>query len=513
MCVTSTQITATFTIGATASLGSANVTVTTSGGTVGPISFTVTAGLLTLNCIPATGPTQVGSAYSATCNASGGTSPYTWSVGSGTLPRGISLGATSGASTTISGTPTTAGSYSYSIKVTDSTTPTAQTATQNYSGTILLLSPLTIRCLPLSGPTQVGVFYSAFCTADGGTLPYSWSIASGAPPAGVSFVNPAGMAQLIVGPDNAGGVRLFHQGHNNGTPAQAASQNYSGNITPATAAVSLSCSPTTGPTQVGVPYSATCTASGGTAPYSWSIGAGALPAGLALSAVTGSSVTISGPPSTPGPYTYTVRATDSTVETAQTASQSYSGNVLPVTAPLTLTCTRRRVRPRWVSHISHVYGRQRQGAVWLVDQRRLIAGGCGLERHHWSYRHHHREPYSARLYSYALRVSDSTTPTPQTATQSYSGSVQSSSLSLNCNPTTGPTQTTTSYFAACTVTGGAAPYSWSIAGGNLRRLGLERDRRHFRNDQRFAYGRRGLQLYGQSRGQHQPDSADGNPEL
>ena len=47
----------------------------------------------------------VGTAYSQTLAATGGATPYTWSVYSGSLPAGLSLGSSTG---TISGTPTTA---------------------------------------------------------------------------------------------------------------------------------------------------------------------------------------------------------------------------------------------------------------------------------------------------------------------------------------------------------------------------------------------------------------------
>jgi Putative Ig domain/Protein of unknown function (DUF1565) len=65
---------------------------------------------------------QVGTAYSADLTATGGTSPYTWSISNGTLPRGLSLGGSTGA---ISGTPTQAVSNaSLTFMVADSSTPT-----------------------------------------------------------------------------------------------------------------------------------------------------------------------------------------------------------------------------------------------------------------------------------------------------------------------------------------------------------------------------------------------------
>jgi hypothetical protein len=63
---------------------------------------------------------QVGTAYSTTLAAIGGTTPYTWGVTSGSLPAGLSLGAQSGV---ISGTPTQGGTSSFAVTVTASGTP------------------------------------------------------------------------------------------------------------------------------------------------------------------------------------------------------------------------------------------------------------------------------------------------------------------------------------------------------------------------------------------------------
>jgi hypothetical protein len=65
--------------------------------------------------------------YSANLSASGGTSPYTWKVVSGQLPAGLSL---SGAGA-ITGTPTAAGQSNFSAQVTDSSSPTPETAIQS----------------------------------------------------------------------------------------------------------------------------------------------------------------------------------------------------------------------------------------------------------------------------------------------------------------------------------------------------------------------------------------------
>src|SRR5205814_1142993 len=67
----------------------------------------------------------VGTVYSQTLAATGGTPPYAWSVISGSLPAGLTLNATSGA---MSGTPTTAGTSNFTVQVTDSASGKASKA-------------------------------------------------------------------------------------------------------------------------------------------------------------------------------------------------------------------------------------------------------------------------------------------------------------------------------------------------------------------------------------------------
>lgn len=75
------------------------------------------AGLQVATDVP---PAQVGGAYADQFSVSGGTAPYTWSLGSGSaLPAGLSLSP----SGLLSGTPTAAGPVMFTVDVTDSSSP------------------------------------------------------------------------------------------------------------------------------------------------------------------------------------------------------------------------------------------------------------------------------------------------------------------------------------------------------------------------------------------------------
>lgn len=98
------------------------------------ITHVVNAGV-TLTSTPSS-MTVVGQAYSQANSASGGTVPYIFSVSGGALPNGVAINSSTGQ---VSGTPMSGGPFSYTIRVTDSTTPTASAATQTVTGTITRL--------------------------------------------------------------------------------------------------------------------------------------------------------------------------------------------------------------------------------------------------------------------------------------------------------------------------------------------------------------------------------------
>jgi Ice-binding-like/Putative Ig domain len=151
---------------------------------------------------PATLPNgSVGTPYNQTVSGSGGTAPYTFSVSSGALPGGLILNAATGA---ITGTPTTAGTFTFSITATD---VNGCPGTRAYTITIssagcpaITLSPTTLP------PGLVPTPYSQSVTASGGTAPYTYTIASGALPTGL-LLSPA--TGLISGAPAVGGIFTF----------------------------------------------------------------------------------------------------------------------------------------------------------------------------------------------------------------------------------------------------------------------------------------------------------------
>src|SRR6266571_3077779 len=345
---------------------------------------------------------QMGAAYQATLSASGGTTPYSWSLASGSLPAGLSLNSTSGV---ISGTPSASGTSSFTVQVTDSASKAAQ---QPLSIAISGSSPaITTSSLPAG---QMGTAYQATLAASGGTTPYSWSLASGSLPGGLSLNSTSG---VISGTPSASGTSSFTVQVMD-SASKAAQQALSIAISGSSPAITTSSLPAG---QMGAAYQATLSASGGTTPYSWSLASGSLPAGLSLNSASG---VISGTPSASGTSSFTVQVTDSASKAAQQAlSIAISGS-----SPAITTSS-------------------------------LPAGQMGAA--------YQATPSASGTSSFTVQVTDSASKAAQQplsiAISASSPAIMTSSLPVG--------QMGTAYQATLSASGGTTPYSWSLASGSL----------------------------------------------
>jgi Putative Ig domain len=385
--------------------------------------------------------------YLATLNATGGTAPYTWSITKGTLPAGLSLSATTGL---ISGTPTAVGTANFTATVTDVGNP-VQTQSVPFS-IVVAVVPLTVTTSALPSGTK-GTSYSNLLQASGGTAPYSWSITTGSLPAGLSLAASTG---LITGTPTATGTTTFTATVTDaGNPALTKSVSLSIVV----AVVPLTVTTSSLPSGIkGTAYSNALQASGGTAPYSWSITTGSLPAGLSLAASTG---LITGTPTATGTTTFTATVTDSG-NPALTKSVSLSFVVVVPALSITTSSL-----PSGTQGTSYSNAITATGGTtpytWSIKSGSLPAGlslapSTGLIS---------GTPTASGNFSITVSVKDSSSAV-QTASAPLALSVSASSTPLAITSTTlaGATLNQT-YSASLGATGGTTPYMWSISSGSL----------------------------------------------
>jgi large repetitive protein len=301
--------------------GSATFTVTVTDSTkiTGQASFTLVVGgpvTITTTSLP---DGTIGTAYSQTLAATGGTTPYTWAVTTGTLPAGLTLNASTGV---ISGTPTAAATSSFTVTVTDAGGVTAKQALSIATAAALTVTPTTLPA------AVVGTAYTQKFTAAGGKAPYTFALV-GTLPAGFTFT--ASTATI------AGTATVAESGTFTITVTDASARTVNLALTLTAAVAPLTVAPTTLPTAtVGVAYSQLLTASGGVAPYTFALTLGSLPSGFSFNAATH---TISGTATAAGSSNFTITVTDSAGTTVNDGLTLIANNPTPPTVTITFTGT------------------------------------------------------------------------------------------------------------------------------------------------------------------------------
>lgn len=284
-----------------------------------PVSTALAAPSRTFTITTAAVPAaEVATPYAVTLAASGGKTPFTWSVTAGGFPDGVVLAPSTGA---VSGSPTdVAVSGDVTVTVTDAL---GKTASKTFS--IAVYPKLVVSTLTLPGAIM-GTPYSATVVAAGGSGGYVWSLgAKSSLPNGLTLSAATG---VISGTPTAFGTKSF-------TMVVRDSVGYS-----ASQAMSITVNSDLRITTTSVPvamatrsYSASLAAAGGRTPYKWALASGSsLPAGLSV----GSNGAITGTPTTAAaPSNVTFAVTDATgVTLRKTLSMSVLANLSVATATL-----------------------------------------------------------------------------------------------------------------------------------------------------------------------------------
>jgi hypothetical protein len=302
--VSATQITALVGASLIASAGTASVTVQNPGAPLSTsVAFSITGPSITT--LTPVGASAGDPSFSLTVNGSN------FVAGSSVQWNGSPLPTAFVSSTQLLATvPAANVAYQGVATITVANPGGATSAIQQFT-----IGPPAISVASTSLPDGVvGTFYSQVLLAQGGTQPYTWSITSGTLPDGLALdPNSGTISGTPTGAANAsiGFTVTDKQARSAAKSLQlriALGLNVT-TVSPLTAAVA------------GSPYSVVLAATGGTPPYLWSA-LGALPSGLSLNVASGE---ISGTPTAPGSYRFSITVSDS--RNQQTTSKSFICNV------------------------------------------------------------------------------------------------------------------------------------------------------------------------------------------
>ena len=297
----------------------------------------------------------------------------------------------------------------------------------------------------------VGVAYSTTLTASGGTGALKWSLASGTLPAGLSFNATTG---VISGTPTTVGTFSFvvQVVDASDVPLTVQAQE---SITVTTTVSTLALTGNPAPGTVGVSYTTALVASGGTAPYTFSVLSGTLAPGLSLSSSTG---VISGTPTTAGTYPFTAQVQDAS---GLRATANLSINITNAIGTSTLTLTTATLPNGTVgvpynTTIGVTGGTAPYTCVFTSGSlpAGLALNGCTVSG----------TPTAATTANLNVKATDSASPAA-TGTGPESITIVAGAGLTVASPPAGAVGTP--YMATIPVSGGTGPYSCVITAGTL----------------------------------------------
>ncbi|MEW6182332.1 MAG: putative Ig domain-containing protein [Bacillota bacterium] len=423
--------------------GSFNFTVQASGsGSIDHKTFTLTvvpALEINTTLLP---DGNVGQPYSVELEACGGTMPYAWSATSA-LPQGLAIYSGSNNKGLLNGTPGQAGTYIFTVKVTDIASRFAE---KSFTMTVRVQLSISPATLPIA---TKGAAYSTTLSTSGGTAPYTWSVSSGALPAGLNL-NASTTASCSISGTPTGISDATFTIRVSDSTGKTGVKEYTISVTDR-----MAINPTSlPPASKGQYYSDTLTVSGGKSPFTWTLKSGSLPDGLSLNGVTTSACIIYGTPTGTSDKTFTIKVTDSDgryVERSYTISVAEKMTVTTGTLPsatkgtsysVTLAASGGKTPYNW-----KIQSGTLPAGITLTSSTGKISG----------------TPTGNSDTTFTVRVTDKD---GRYAEKSFT--IEFSGSQPTITTTTLPPATKGSFYnTTIAASGGATPYTWSLKSGSL----------------------------------------------
>lgn len=393
----------------------------------------------------------VGGPYLGYLVGAGGTEPYIWSVTKGSLPAGLSLDANTGV---ISGEPTTSGTSKLTVTVTDSSTPTASTASKAISIAPTARTPLAISSTALPTAT-VGQEYQSMLATTGGTQPVTWTVESGTLPAGLTLDSESGAIAGV--PTGAGTTKFTVKAVDAAEPAQSTTASLTVNVVPESEPLAIAApKPPVG--KAGEYYALALNSTGGTAPITWTLTGGALPEGLLLDASSGE---IAGLATSSGTYPVTLTATDRSTPTPRSVSVE-TKIVIEAGTHVSILTSSVPAATQGSEYVTTLNAEGGAGAYnWQLTSGNMPPG-LTLDRTTGTVE---GIPSESGSFTFTATVNDESTPLAQSANGSYTISVATSSPKFAFSPPEATVNVPYSFTPEAS--GGVEPYAWSISSGEL----------------------------------------------